>query len=170
MTVVGVAFLLLAIAFSPSHGVLARVIRRRALARDMARDDILALLFRLEELRPDHAVLESRLDSALVDAPGRSLRSLMRDGLVRVESDRVTLTDPGRAVARGLIRSHRLWESWLVKELGLRPDHVHDTAERLEHLRTTDGPLRPGPDSVSVDPHDRPIPDADGSGELRHRR
>ncbi|MFI4896985.1 MAG: metal-dependent transcriptional regulator [Phycisphaerales bacterium JB059] len=133
----------------------------------MARDDVLALLYRLEESRPDHAMLASRLEELIGSAAGRPVRTLARDRLVEVEDDQVKLTDEGRRLARGLIRSHRLWESWLVQELGLRPDHVHQTAERLEHLRAKGEPLRPSPDDAETDPHDRPIPDAnapDASG------
>ena len=44
-----------------------------------------------------------------------------------------------RAAARRLIRSHRLWEAWLTRNAGIAPDHVHDTAMRLEHV--TDVPM-----------------------------
>ena len=33
-----------------------------------------------------------------------------------------------------LVRSHRLWEAYLVEHLGLPADHVHDPAERVEHF------------------------------------
>jgi manganese/zinc/iron transport system permease protein len=163
MTVVGVLILLIVIVFAPTHGVLARARRRRALACQMARDDVLALLYRLEESRPDHAMLASRLEALIGAAAGRPVRTLARDGLVRVEGGQVSLTDEGRQLAQGLIRSHRLWESWLVQELGLRPDHVHQTAERLEHLQDKGRPLRPAPDAASTDPHNRPIPDPTGN-------
>ena len=58
-------------------------------------------------------------------------------------------------MAAGVVRRHRLWENFLVEQLGLSPDHVHDTAERLEHLDQVylDGP--------EVDPHGRSIPSGD---------
>ena len=46
----------------------------------------------------------------------------------------VRLTDSGRTTARSLIRTHRLWERFLWERLGLRPDHIHGTADRLEHF------------------------------------
>ncbi|MEL7474175.1 MAG: iron dependent repressor, metal binding and dimerization domain protein, partial [Planctomycetota bacterium] len=58
-----------------------------------------------------------------------------------------------------LIRRHRLWEHYLVDVAGLAVDHVHDTAEHLEHL--TPSPSR-GPDS---DPHGRAIPAAPAARE-----
>jgi Mn-dependent DtxR family transcriptional regulator len=76
----------------------------------------------------------------------------------------LTLTDAGRDAARALVRTHRLWELYLVEHLGHRADHVHRTAMDLEHhtgpearaaLEATaeGGEARPG-----VDPHGRPIP------------
>ena len=76
------------------------------------------------------------------------------------------LTPTGMDRARSIIRSHRLWESYLVGEAGLRKDHVHDPASHLEHVLTDTSkarvqPIRP--EEVS-DPHDRPIPPADERG------
>lgn len=45
----------------------------------------------------------------------------------------VLLTDDGRDHASEIIRSHRLWESFLVEHLGLAWEKVHDVACRLEH-------------------------------------
>jgi len=54
-----------------------------------------------------------------------------------------------------VIRRHRLWERYLVDEAGLAPDHVHPTAEQLEHLGLT-------PEIASPrDPHGREIPPRD---------
>ncbi|MCH7790466.1 MAG: hypothetical protein IH940_13655 [Acidobacteria bacterium] len=57
------------------------------------------------------------------------------------------------------MRSHRLWESYLVGELGLRADHVHRTAMDLEHV--TDASMRAalaGLKPPEFDPHGKPIP------------
>jgi Mn-dependent DtxR family transcriptional regulator len=52
------------------------------------------------------------------------------------------------------VRRHRLWESYLVDEAGMAPDHVHAIAERLEHI-----PVAPAV-HASRDPHGRVIPPA----------
>ncbi len=162
MTIVGVLMLIGAIFASPSHGVIARAVRRRRLARQIARDDILALLFRLEEIRPDHAMLDDQLREATGHTQARAaLRELVSRGHVERTNKGLALRDSGRALARGVVRSHRLWESWLVDTLGLRADHVHQTAERLEHLRDAGRPIEPGEPGREFDPHDRPIPDRD---------
>ena len=57
------------------------------------------------------------------------------------------------------MRSHRLWEAYLVRVLGMRPDHVHGTAMDLEHV--TDDEMREElarEAKGDEDPHGRPIP------------
>lgn len=64
----------------------------------------------------------------------------------------MTLTKTGQIEAQRVVRSHRLWESYLDESVGLAPDHVHQTAERLEHLKLQ-------PDAIApFDPHGKPIP------------
>lgn len=93
--------------------------------------------------------------SRLARASARRRSEVQRDGAT------LTLTPQGRDIARSLVRSHRLWESYLVDVLGLRPDHVHDTAMRLEHVvdEASGARLTPRVDRA-IDPHDRPIPQA----------
>jgi len=144
--------LAVAIILSPRHGVLAKGVRRMRMAREIALDDVLGALFRARE-RGVEAVRASDLAGLL---PGRQVRAAVlvgrRAGLLAV-SDRVSLTPSGLARASELVRRHRLWESYLVSEAGVSPDHVHDTAERLEHLR-----LRGSLPAEQVDPHGKPIP------------
>jgi len=163
MTVVGVLLLIVAIVGSPTHGVLARALRRRRLTRQIARDDILGLLYRLEEVRPDHELLEDQLRGAIGHGAQTrpALRGLVSGRHVERSSQKLFLTESGRELAKSIVRSHRLWETWLVEELGLRADHVHQTAERLEHLRADGQPIEPESPGRRFDPHERPIPERD---------
>ncbi|MEO0586256.1 MAG: metal ABC transporter permease [Planctomycetota bacterium] len=155
MTVVAGALVVAAAVLSPSHGFVARLWRRRRLAERTAVDDLIATLYRGGEtgyaalphdtLRT--AMLGRRLDTTLAAA--------RRRGLVDDRAVGVSLTDAGRAAAAELVRRHRLWEHYLVDDAGLAPDHVHATAEALEHL-----PVAPATDAT-VDPHGQPIPNPD---------
>ncbi len=152
MTVMSGALLVVAAVISPRHGVLARAIRRRSLARRVAREDLLAALYRASESGLDRLGID-RLRTVLSGhsfAPALALAT--REGLVLLEGDAVRLSSLGEEAAADLIRRHRLWEHYLVDEAGVAPDHVHETAERLEHV-----PVRPvdGPDE---DPHGKRIP------------
>jgi len=162
MTVVAGALLGLAIVLAPRHGVAARFVQQLRLAAQVAREDALAILWRLQE-RAQQPSLEAH---ALRRAIGGGLAGrlgvagALRAGEMRQDGGALALTEAGEARARTIIRSHRLWESYLVRELGLAADHVHDTAMQLEHV--TDEGMRTGlareSDAGDLDPHGHPIP------------
>lgn len=49
----------------------------------------------------------------------------------------VQLTDSGLTQASSLVRKHRLWEVFLVNHLGYNWNDVHEEAEVLEHVTST---------------------------------
>lgn len=144
------ALLALAIVASPSHGLVTRAIRQRSLSRRIALDDLLAAMYRREEASegaPRTLVAPNQVHRR---SWNRAMAHAVRRGLIA--ADRQSLTDAGRVEAAALVRKHRLWEHYLVERVGLPADHVHDTAELLEHLR-------PSPaDGPATDPHGRVIP------------
>lgn len=75
------------------------------------------------------------------------------------------LTKKGKEIALGVIRRHRLWETFLVEKLGFGWDEVHEVAEQLEHIkseRLVDAIDR-FLDYPKFDPHGDFIPDANGN-------
>jgi manganese/zinc/iron transport system permease protein len=148
----GVAIAISAIA-SPAHGVVAARLRRRALAQRVAREDLLGFLFRLAEAGTD--AIDARRASTIAPAALAGLRSAIARGEVRADGGSLRLTDAGRVEASAIIRRHRLWEGFLADELRLPVDHVHATAERLEHFADASPDQREG---EHADPHGKPIP------------
>ena len=75
-----------------------------------------------------------------------------------------TLTEEGKKTALRTIRKHRLWEVFLVEKLNFGWDEVHDIAEQLEHIRSTEltDKLESFLDFPKFDPHGDPIPNKDG--------
>jgi manganese/zinc/iron transport system permease protein len=59
-----------------------------------------------------------------------------------------------------VVRLHRLWELYLSHKLGLPPDHVHNSAEAMEHLLTpeVEQHLLEELQYPALDPHDSAIP------------
>ena len=118
--------------------------------------------------------LSSESDPASVSALARSLgvsaasASAMVKKLAALElADHqpyggIVLTPAGERVALEIIRHHRLLELYLAETLGLDVDHVHDEAERLEHVISEE--LEERIDKAlgfpTHDPHGDPIPDA----------
>ena len=76
-----------------------------------------------------------------------------------------SLTDSGRRAATSIIRKHRLWEVFLVEKLGFKWDEVHDIAEELEHINSSELVIRLDEflGFPKTDPHGDPIPDNEGN-------
>lgn len=154
---------MLAMTFAPKHGVLVKFVRRRLLAWKILADDVLAFLYRREEQGTAAPATAEELKDALF-AHGPLLQAviwqLSRMRLILKENANLQLTEKGRERARELVRSHRLWEQYLVSLAGLEADRIHDKAERLEHFTGLElrEQLQQATDSPSVDPHGAPIP------------
>lgn len=79
------------------------------------------------------------------------------------------LTEKGKKEAGLVIRKHRLTEMFLVQKMGFGWESVHDIAEQIEHIKSTDffekmDELLGYP---KMDPHGSPIPDKNGKIELK---
>lgn len=154
--------LALAILLSPRHGVLARRLRRLHLAVDIAREDLLAMLYRLHEARSQTPLTVHHARAALGGGlvANLALRSAANLNHISRSLNNLALTPQGQAIAQGLVRTHRLWELYLVEHLGHRPDHVHRTAMELEHHTTPEiaSILEAAAPPAPLDPHGKPIP------------
>ncbi|MDX1683022.1 MAG: iron dependent repressor, metal binding and dimerization domain protein, partial [Phycisphaeraceae bacterium] len=97
-----------------------------------------------------------------------ALAALRKRGrVVETPEGQLQLTEPGRRRAREIVRSHRLWETWLADKLNLPEDHVHPPAAELEHLddqRVRDH-LEAQKPATATDPHGREIPGEHSGGE-----
>lgn len=162
--VTGVLFAAAAV-FSPSQGLLAQSYRHRKLTRRVTLEDLLGRLYRSRE----RGVVEGVSNSDSLAAPGTSDRAFQHTvalachkGWVRREGTALSLTEQGLTAARELIRRHRLWETYLVEQAGLSPDHVHDPAEQLEHILAADDATWTTP---TTDPHGRDIPAAGNNSQ-----
>lgn len=149
----------------PRYGVISKAMTRVRLARRIAGQDLLATLYRQEELNPqtaDTGVELNTLERVLGVSPvvgWWALRNLRRRRFIAGADAALRLTDRGRAEARNLVRSHRLWETYLDRYTGVRPDHLHLSAERLEHA--TDAQLQRDLAErlrAERDPQGKPIP------------
>ena len=74
------------------------------------------------------------------------------------------LTTTGSKLALDIVRRHRIWETYLAKELGFGWDEVHAIAEELEHVNNVKliNKLASILGNPTYDPHGDPIPDAKG--------
>ncbi len=93
------------------------------------------------------------------------LKKLTEKKLLHYQSHRgVKLTAEGKRISLGIVRRHRLWESFLVEKLKFPWHEVHAIAEELEHI--SNPALIERLDRYlgepTTDPHGDPIPDKEG--------
>ncbi|HYG78173.1 MAG TPA: metal ABC transporter permease [Planctomycetota bacterium] len=170
--VVAGALFVAAVLFSPSHGLLVKMMRQFNLTLRIVREDALALLYRWQEIAPDRSLEHAQAAAALGGGwfPRLALWWLQREGRIQAWATAdgkrgLRLTDKGARQAQTLVKSHRLWESYLSQVLGFPADHLHAPADRTEHY-ISEGLLREVAREVEhphEDPHGRPIPRREGS-------
>ncbi len=161
MSVVAGAQLTAAVFFSPRGGVISRWWRNMQLSLRIQREDVLATLYRREE----GAATTQPVDLARPELSAGWLPALARgqlrwQKLLLANGSQVELTPLGRETARSIIRSHRLWETYLQKHFDLPADHLHEPAERMEHFidERLQAELTAELGEETHDPHGRAIP------------
>ncbi|MEM9849586.1 MAG: metal ABC transporter permease, partial [Bacteroidota bacterium] len=158
MAVVATAIYLLAVLFAPEKGLIFRYFRRRKLQERIRSEDLLKRAYRLEQegqLSFDH--LEGQLDYS-ARLMKRHLKQLRKRGLF--EEHTLALTQKGKKAAKRLVRAHRLWETYLVQQIGLTEHQIHEDAEKYEHLLSEEilDEVDQKLGYPSTDPHGSPIP------------
>lgn len=158
----GLAFL-----FSPAHGVITRLILRRRLRLRVTLEDLLLWAVRREERGESRPWSAAGMGGELEWLPAEVSSALARSrraGLIEGRDSSLRLTETGRARGLDLLRSHRLYETYL-DELGYAADHLHVASDRVEHHLSP--ALTDEIDQASshprVDPQGRAIPAPPGS-------
>ena len=163
MAVVAGLVLFAAAMFSPTHGILVRLIRRRLLGLRILADDVVAILYRIHERKYKTAATVTNLRTILL-SDRISLRwtlfCLVRRGQVVQEGYEYRLTESGTSAAQQLVRSHRLWEQYLASHTAVDAAALHDKAEKFEHFTTRKlrEQLSNATNAPEIDPHGSEIP------------
>lgn len=160
---------------APRYGLLSKAVQNLRLSLRIVTEDVVATLYRREER---HGSQTGATQGECLQSAGGGLLARMalpllrrRGELTRLPDGTIALSDAGRRLGESLVRSHRLWESYLDEHFDLPADHLHDPAEQIEHFI---GPelreqLAESLDAPQTDPHGRAIPgtapNVDASGE-----
>jgi len=103
-------------------------------------EEYLETIFEIEEegIVPIRARLVERLRLS-APAVSETVNRLVEQGNVELLDDRrLRLTAKGRAIARSIVRRHRLAERLLVDVIGLEWEKAHREADRWEHAISAD--------------------------------
>lgn len=153
------------IIFGQEKGVLQRWRKRRAFQTKVLKENILKIFYHLSEQSGNLesprklADLQSRRPIVRQEL-NRGLRLLKQNNFVQKHNENWQLTSKGMEESKRVIRLHRLWELYLSEHLNIASDHVHDDAEAIEHILTSDlqAQLENLLKERDVDPHNKIIP------------
>ncbi|MBC8354229.1 MAG: metal ABC transporter permease [Planctomycetes bacterium] len=153
--------------FGPRYGVISKVLDQARLSRSIIAEDILGLLYRMEEESDATALALNQLTAMIGTRTWPTYlaaRGLAASGDVAVRGSSYELSPPGRERAKRLVRAHRLWESYMAKHFDLPADHLHESAARVEHFLGAElrEELAAELEDTAEDPHGREIPPEQG--------
>lgn len=153
--------------FAPQYGVIAKLLRVKRRRSTISQENTLKSIYKILEdkdfedelvMLPELMSINRRPQKMLI---GEMIK-LARNKLAKLSKDKsgVYLTPEGKLRAAQLVRNHRLWELYLTKQADYQSDHVHDDAEKIEHI-LGENIVRQLEEELGypeVDPHGRPIP------------
>ncbi|MFA7272806.1 MAG: iron chelate uptake ABC transporter family permease subunit [Crocinitomicaceae bacterium] len=156
-------FTLLTLLLSPNKGFFAIQQRNRHNERKINQENVMKILHQLGEVGKSHVTISEMLDKRRMDTSvlTKTLRALQKEHFIITDKQHLlSLTETGRVEAMRIVRLHRLWELYLTQRLKFKEDHIHGTAETIEHLITDDleEALLKELDYPEMDPHEKKIP------------
>lgn len=126
---------------APRRGLLVKRLHQRQHQQKTLVENILKLFYELGEQegayfchRPTSELLVHRPMPLRLLMQG--LKSLQRQGRVQQRGDQWRLTEVGKHLGQQISQRHQLWELYLTRYLKIKPDHVHEDAESIEHVLT----------------------------------
>lgn len=140
----------------------------KELVQTFSEENYLKQIFNLQEggkerISTSSLAIELGINAASVTE--KLKRLALKNLLVYEKSKGVALTEEGKKIAVRVIRKHRIWETFLVKQLNFGWEEVHEIAEQLEHIKSDVlvERIEAQLGFPRFDPHGDPIPDLAGN-------
>lgn len=140
IVLVAVTLFMLAFLFSPKEGVATKLIKRRGASKLVLIEDVIKLSYKfakdsnktvlVDKIANELGISNSKVESAI--------KTLLNKGLMTSDNGSYTLTEDGLKYATRLVRTHRLWETYVIKENVMDAGDIHPEAEKVEHVLTED--------------------------------
>lgn len=155
-------FALISFLFSPKSGLVFRFFARRKYLQKTHRDHLLKALYKALEDQRESLPIEEIYDlyPFQFNQIKASIENLKQFNFITQNQEFISLTSKGKTEAMRIVRLHRLWELYLNESMNIAPDHVHDSAEQMEHLLTPELEmlLEKRLNYPAFDPHQETIP------------
>lgn len=148
--------------FSHKKGLITRWLSKKVYLKQIHSDHILKSLYHAWEKQQKGLSFQA-LEAAFPkkrSATLKALKALSKKGYITIIQGFIEINESGLREARRIIRLHRLWELYLTEYMNIAPDHVHDTAEKMEHILTPEieAKLDAYLNFPTTDPHESIIP------------
>lgn len=150
---------------APKKGWLFKNREKRQYQHKMLTENILKTLYMAGERSNDFLSFQSleslkNLHSFTQTELQAGLKYLERKNSVLQKNNNWRLSQEGMQQGKRIVRLHRLWELYMQRYLKLPPDHLHETAEAIEHALTPEleRELEKLLEYPKYDPHDKQIP------------
>ena len=159
MAIIATIIYVLALFFAPEKGVIAKRLIKYNMKEKIEMEHILKEAISLHNKNKlSLNSLQERLDISKIKLKSK-LKRLEKKSLI-TQNGGLTLTTQGLNRASGLVRAHRLWQSYLVEQVGLDESQIHDDADRYEHFLSEDilDEVDRALGFPTTDPHGSPIP------------
>jgi ABC-type Mn2+/Zn2+ transport system permease subunit/Mn-dependent DtxR family transcriptional regulator len=162
IVLVAVFFFMLAFLFSPREGIVIKAFRRRKTSRLNLFEDIIKILSK-EDIPSgrEHStqILSSKLGLSKAKIHS-ALKEVTKMDLIEKDNGNLVLTNKGKALAKRLVRSHRLWETYLTDKHVVGMENIHQDAEKYEHILSDEllAEIEEELGHPEKDPHGSPIP------------
>ena len=155
---------------APKYGRVAKWWARRKQTNQIRRENVLKAIYHLQEandfqhewvgLKDLIGQRKKRQEDVL-----REIHLLDKADLIEWdrEGERLRFEESGLHRAKEIVRNHRLWELYLTNKANIAPDHVHDDAEKIEHILGEEivKEMEETLSDTGVDPHGKEIPTVD---------
>jgi manganese/zinc/iron transport system permease protein len=155
-------FAMISFLISPKSGIVFRYVARKKYLRKTHRDHLMKALYKAIEEGKTGLTIEEIYELYPYQKPetNQSISDLIKDHYISKNQSFICLTETGISEAMRVVRLHRLWELYLNESMNIAPDHVHDSAEQLEHLITPEleAMLEHRLNFPTLDPHQETIP------------
>lgn len=162
IVLVSVFIFTLAILFSPKEGLVNKELRRRKNSKTNLMEDIIKFMSK-NNTDIEKQQLATKLSYELgisVNKIHSALGQIENKGMIESSGGGYKLTKSGEEEANRLVRSHRLWETYVTEKHIVNKENIHQDAERYEHILSDDliEEIDEELGHPEKDPHGSPIP------------
>lgn len=128
--------------FGTARGLLLTLRERHRLRSRIVRENLLRELYEWFESAVDKTMAGPSVHDLLLRRSWsrrrleKTLARLEKQGFIKADpgSNRIYLSNEGRATAKKIVRKHRLWETYLITHADIAPGHVDWGADEIEHV------------------------------------